>query len=146
MPTYHPRQSNGKAMSTAKVICLYSTEQHDAAMELAARMLKLKTHRRGAAGNTDVVGNKSALVKAMTAAALEAAIFSCDDPVLVAQAKAMLKSVDVVIEDDDGRLSRLSTRVDKLIPQVVGDKVTVPPRYRYVPAKDKPGYERKVVL
>lgn len=132
-------------MSTAKVICLYTTDEYDAALELAARMLDLTTPRRGSKG-AELAGNKSALVKVMTAAVLEAAIFACEDKKLVAEARRRLHDIDVGIKTEDGRIMRLSSSVNTCIPHIVDGKLTVQPRYRYVPVKGKPGYERKVVL
>lgn len=141
-------------MDKACHVCIYTTENGEAAMELTARMLGMTTGRtinRRSGQPVTMIGNKSALVKTMTAAALEAAMLKCTDPVLVAQAKELLDHLSCEVPGTDTKPPRyLATYVVRQIPtrthvgtqpKFVGTDGQPLPKRRFMTCKEDPRYD-----
>lgn len=147
----------GDPVDKACHVCIYTTENGEAAMELTARMLGMTTGRtinRRSGQPVTIMGNKSALVKTMTAAALEAAMLKCTDPDMVAEAKELLDHLSCEVPGTETKPPRyLATYVVRKIParvhggtqpKFVGMDGQPLPKVRYEPDPKNPGYERRV--
>ena len=134
-------------MGKALHVCIYASEDDVAAMELTAEMLGMTSKRSSnlRLGRVkETVGNKSALIKVMTAAALREAVKRCTDPELVDEAHKLLKRISPELTGDVH--ARLEVRLSPCAPRFVSTDGKPMGKSRWEPDPKNPGYDRPAVL